>query len=169
MDRKQIVESYDLVVVGGGMAGICAAISAARLGCSVVLVHDRPVLGGNASSEIRVSISGADSRFKNARETGILEELRLEDRFRNHDPDVNGETNSIWDMILWEWVTRESKLKLYLNTPASRAVMKDPATIEAIIARQMGTEKELRLEGRVFIDSSGDGFRTIYNTSSSNS
>ena len=169
MGRKRIVESYDVVVIGGGMAGICAAISAARLGCSVALVHDRPVLGGNASSEIRVSISGADSRFKNARETGILEELRLEDRFRNHDTDVNGETNSIWDMILWEWVTREPNLKLYLNTPARRAVMKDlgspsarkkkdPATIEAVIARQMGTEKKLRLEGRIFIDSSGDGY-----------
>jgi len=157
MGGKEMVEGYDVVVIGGGMAGICAAISAARLGCSVALVHDRPVLGGNASSEIRVSISGADSRFENARETGILEELRLEDRFRNHDPDVNGETNSIWDMILWEWVTTEPNLKLYLSTPASRAVMKNPATIEAIIARQMGTEKELRLEGRMFIDSSGDG------------
>jgi len=61
MAGKEIVESYDVVIIGGGMAGICAAISAARLGCSVALVHDRPVLGGNASSEIRVSISGADT------------------------------------------------------------------------------------------------------------
>ena len=158
MDRKEIVERYDVVVIGGGMAGICAAVSAARLGCGVALVHDRPVLGGNASSEIRVSISGADSRFKNARETGILEELRLEDRFRNHDTDVNGETNSIWDMILWEWVTREPGLKLYLNAPATHAVMKDPATIQAIKARQMGTEKEFYLEADLFIDSSGDGY-----------
>ncbi len=158
MDGKEIVESYDVVVIGGGMAGICAAVSAARLGCSVALVHDRPVLGGNASSEIRVSISGANSRFKNARETGILEELRLENRFRNHDIDVNGETNSIWDMILWEWVSREPNLKLYLNTPATDAVMKNPTMIEAITARQMGTEKEFRLEGSIFIDSSGDGY-----------
>jgi len=158
MDGKEIVESYDVVVIGGGMAGICAAVSAARLGCSVALVHDRPVLGGNASSEIRVSISGANSRFENARETGILEELRLEDRFRNHDTDVNGETNSIWDIILWEWVTREPNLKLYLNTPATDAIMSNPSTIEAVLARQMGSEKEFRLEGRVFIDSSGDGY-----------
>ena len=157
MGAKEIVENYDVVVIGGGMAGICAAVSAARLGCSVVLVHDRPVLGGNASSEIRVSISGADSRFKNARETGILEELRLEDRFRNHDTDVNGETNSIWDMILWEWVINEPKLKLYLNTPATRAVMNDAGMIEAVMARQMGTEKKFRFKGRIFIDSSGDG------------
>jgi hypothetical protein len=158
MSNREIVESYDLVVIGGGMAGICASIAAARLGCKVALVHDRPVLGGNASSEIRVSISGADSRFKNARETGILEELRLEYRFRDHDVDVNGEINSIWDMILWEWVTRETNLKLYLNTPATHAIMKDDNTIEAIKTRQMGTEKEFRLEGDIFIDSSGDGY-----------
>lgn len=156
--EKESVESYDLIVIGGGMAGVCAAISAARLGCNVALVHDRPVLGGNASSEVRVSISGADSRFKNARETGVLEELRLEYRFRDHDVDVNGEINSIFDMVLWEWITKEPNIKLYLNAPASGVIMKDPSTIEAITAQQMGTEKKMRLEAPVFIDSSGDGF-----------
>jgi len=157
MDSKEIVESYDVVVIGGGMAGICAAISAARLGCSVVLVHDRPVLGGNASSEVRVSISGANSRFKDARETGILEELRLESSFRNHDVDVNGEINSIWDTIMWEWVTAEPNLTLYLNTLAIDVVMDDSSSIKAVLARQMGSEREFRLKGRIFIDSSGDG------------
>ncbi|MFN3422504.1 MAG: FAD-dependent oxidoreductase, partial [Armatimonadota bacterium] len=72
----------DVVVVGGGMAGVCAAIAAARNGVSVVLIQDRPVLGGNSSSEIRMHIVGADCHGSrndtDARETGILEELRLE-------------------------------------------------------------------------------------------
>ena len=57
---KQVEDAgtFDLVVVGGGMAGICAAVSAARLGCKVALVQDRPVLGGNNSSEVRVGLSG---------------------------------------------------------------------------------------------------------------
>jgi len=65
----------DVCVVGGGMAGVCAALAAARHGARVVLVHDRPVLGGNASSECRVHICGADRHgsIPNLRETGILE------------------------------------------------------------------------------------------------
>ena len=66
----------DLCVVGGGMAGLCCAIAAARKGISVVLIQDRPVLGGNASSEIRMWIGGAHG--KDNRETGIIEEIFLE-------------------------------------------------------------------------------------------
>ena len=57
--RKEIKEKYDFCVVGGGFTGLCAAIAAARGGAKTVLVHDRPVLGGNGSSEIRIHISGA--------------------------------------------------------------------------------------------------------------
>ena len=57
---KQATEKYDFIVVGGGMSGMCAAIAAARLGVRTALVQDRPVLGGNASSEIRMHICGAD-------------------------------------------------------------------------------------------------------------
>ena len=82
---KIIHEDYDVVVVGGGLAGMCAAISAAREGCQTVLVHNRPVLGGNASSEIRMHISGADDQSSrmNARETGLVEEILLEHKHRN--------------------------------------------------------------------------------------
>ena len=74
--------NYDVIVIGGGAAGTVAAIAAARLGCFVALVQDRPVLGGNSSNEVRVSITGAAASGlnRNARETGILEELLLEDR-----------------------------------------------------------------------------------------
>ena len=71
----------DLCVIGGGMAGICAAIAAARQGISVVLMHERPVLGGNASSEIRMWVRGAEG--ENNRETGIIEEIFLENYYRN--------------------------------------------------------------------------------------
>ena len=57
-DTPQRVESFDFVVVGGGIAGMCAAVSASRLGCRVALVNDRPVLGGNNSSEVRVHLGG---------------------------------------------------------------------------------------------------------------
>lgn len=57
---RELEKNYEIVVVGGGMAGLCAAIAAAREGSSVALVHNRPVLGGNASSEIRMHIVGAD-------------------------------------------------------------------------------------------------------------
>ena len=66
----------DVCVVGGGMAGMCAAISSARTGVKTVLIHDRPVLGGNASSEVRMWICGAHG--KHNKETGILEEIQLE-------------------------------------------------------------------------------------------
>ena len=66
----------DLCVVGGGLAGMCAAIAAARHGAKVVLMHERPMLGGNASSEIRMWVCGAAG--SNNRETGILEEIHLE-------------------------------------------------------------------------------------------
>ncbi|MDP2989925.1 MAG: FAD-dependent oxidoreductase, partial [Kiritimatiellota bacterium] len=91
---REITHNVDFCVVGGGMAGLCAALAAARRGVRVVLMHDRPVLGGNASSECRVHISGADvhNHFKNMRETGILEEIRLANLYCN--PNRNF---SIWD------------------------------------------------------------------------
>ena len=78
-------KKYDLVVVGGGMAGLCAAMSAARHGSHVALVHARPVLGGNASSEIRIHISGADQSLRQPQyaETGLIYELMLENKARN--------------------------------------------------------------------------------------
>ncbi len=76
---------FDLCVVGGGMAGVCAAVAAARGGAKVAIVQDRPVFGGNSSSEIRVHVCGADrhDQIPNMRETGILEEIRMENLRRN--------------------------------------------------------------------------------------
>jgi len=147
---------YDVIVAGGGLAGISAAISAARHGCSVALIQDRPVLGGNSSSEIRVHVGGASHNFRNARESGIIEELLMEDRYRNNIPMMNAHIGSIWDLALWEWVTREDNLELYLNTSARKAIM-DGNRIIGVEAFQLGTEKKFNFEGKIFIDATGDG------------
>jgi len=151
--------AYDVVVVGGGLAGVCAAIAAARHGCSVALVHDRPVLGGNSSSEVRVNTGGADAHGsrRHARESGIIEELRLEDRIRNHEPVANGRINFVWDHVLLSAVWREPNITLYLNTSAQQAILFDHETIQGIVAYQGSTYRTLHLRGCMFIDASGDG------------
>ena len=87
--RKQIKEKYDFCVVGGGFTGLCAAIAAARGGAKTVLVQDRPVLGGNTSSEIRMWICGAKGAGN--RETGIIEEILLENLRRNPNKNWQGD------------------------------------------------------------------------------
>src|SRR5512141_2710701 len=107
--------SADLVIVGGGMAGTCAAITAARAGVRVVLIQDRPVLGGNASSEVRLWILGATSHMGNnnrwAREGGVIDEILVENMYRN--PEGNP---TILDTILLEKVANEPYITLLLNT-----------------------------------------------------
>jgi hypothetical protein len=146
-------QRFDVAVIGGGLAGICAAIAASRRGCKVVFIHDRPVLGGNSSSEIRMHVCGAVAGFNRfARETGILEEIRMENALRNpHD------RHSVWDWILWEWVTREPNITLYLNTAATQAIMRGKDTIAGVKCVQTSTEKEFTFYASYFIDCSGDG------------
>lgn len=149
---------YDVVVCGGGLAGLCTAISAARLGCKAVLVQDRPVLGGNSSSEIRVPVGGASDSNPWARETGIIEELILENRVSNHTSCgfPGGLTNSLWDLTLYDKVIQETNLKLFLNTSARKAVV-EKKRIRGILCYQLGSEKEFVIEGDIFIDATGDG------------
>ena len=105
--EKQL--SADFVVVGGGMAGICAAVAAARNGLKTVLVQDRPMLGGNASSEIRMWVCGAHG--KDQKEAGILEEILLENYYLN--PTLRF---TVWDDVLYTVVKRETNITLLLNT-----------------------------------------------------
>lgn len=146
-------KNYKVIVVGGGMAGICAAIAAAREGAETALIHNRPVLGGNASSEIRMHICGADHHMqrKNARETGILEEILLENKRRN--PEM---VYPIFDAVLWEKVHFQERLTLYLNTHMTN-VQVDGSRVKAIEAYQLTTEKKFILSGDYFIDATGDG------------
>ncbi|WP_297090376.1 FAD-dependent oxidoreductase [uncultured Draconibacterium sp.] len=152
-NRKE-THHYDVVVVGGGLAGICAAVSAARNGSKTVLVQDRPVLGGNSSSEMRVHVHGVTRLRpdnKPERETGVLEELLLHNRFFNPQ-----ESFPVWDHILYDFVKREENLDLILNTQAVEAIM-DGTEIKAARCWQSTTEKELMFQGKMFIDCSGDG------------
>jgi len=152
-----IEEEFDVVVVGGGLAGVVASISSARNGAKTAIIQDRPVFGGNSSSEIRVAPGGATVGGAWARETGIIEEMLLEERVRDYDFFVNGRINSTWDLVLYEWVTREPNLRAFLNTRVIGVEMKDLHNIGSVIAIQLGTEKVFRIKGKFFIDCTGDG------------
>ena len=131
------------------MAGLIAALAAARRGARVALVHDRPVLGGNASSEIRMHICGA--RGAGHRETGILEELLLENHYRNPQPNY-----SIWDSVLYGAAQYQPGLTLFLNATAQAARM-DGSRVAAVRAWQLTTETALEISAALFADCSGDG------------
>lgn len=150
-----IEKQYDLVVVGGGMAGICAAIAAARHGTKTALVHDRPVLGGNASSEVRVGINGAGRTtpvaFKNGIESGIILELMLRNKKVNPQYSFH-----VQDNISWEMVNEEENIDLYLNTSMQTSHVENNKIIY-IDAFQNTTSKLFRLSAKQFIDTSGDG------------
>ncbi len=148
----------DVLVAGGGPAGVPAAIAAARCGARVVLCHDRPVLGGNASSEVRMHIVGADESGgrttplqTEARETGLIEEIRLETCVRNPQRSA-----SMLDLILYEKCRNEPNLTLLLNTAVVGAVVQDDRVTHAI-AERMSTEDRFRIAAKVFIDCTGDG------------
>ncbi|MBN1513514.1 MAG: FAD-dependent oxidoreductase [Phycisphaerae bacterium] len=149
---KQETHNVDFCVVGGGMAGLCAAIAAARHGSKVVLMHDRPVFGGNASSECRVHICGADrhNHVKNMRETGILEEFRMENLYRN--PNRNF---SIWDSILYEKVLAEPSITPLLNCSCLNAEM-DGYSLRTVTGWQLTTQTYHTVHARIFADCSGD-------------
>ena len=152
-------EKYDAIIVGGGLAGISAAIAASRLGCNVALIQDRPVLGGNSSSEIRVPIGGACEFNPWARETGIIEELFTENRVRNPRRNWAGEASSIWDLTLYDAIKKAQGIDLFLETYAREVVLCEENTkqIKKIRCFQRGSEKEIILQADVFIDATGDG------------
>ncbi len=145
---QTILHQTDFCVVGGGLAGLFAALSAARRGNKVVLMQDRPVLGGNASSEIRMWVSGAWG--ENNRETGLLEEAALENQYRN--PDKN---YSIWDGILYGMAREEKNLTLLLNCSCLDAEMKD-GRVQSVTGWQTTTQRYHKVEAPLFADCSGD-------------
>ncbi len=143
----------DFVVAGGGLAGICAAIAAARRGSRVILIQDRSVLGGNASSEIKMHIVGADchGHKPGTREAGIMEELRLEDAVRNPH-----RSYSQWDLLLYEKVKLEPNITLMLDTDLVGAEMQGD-TIRTVRAVRNLTEEEFIIRAKFFADCTGDG------------
>src|SRR4051794_40570055 len=119
--RNDTVRS-DVTVVGGGLAGVCAAIAAARQGSRVALVQNRPVLGGNSSSEVRVWVCGATAHgfHRNARETGIMGELFVANQYRNREGNPY-----YWDLTVLEAVRAEPNISLFLNTDVSEVAAVD--------------------------------------------
>lgn len=153
MNQGTVKETFDLVVVGGGLTGLCAAMAAARNGAKVALVHDRPVLGGNASSEIRMHVCGASANMKKPElcEGGILHELMLANKR------VNDSYNfSIWDAVLFDAAKREKNLTLYLNTTMFSASC-EGKKVTQIECYQMTTERRIFLSARFFADCTGNG------------
>ena len=146
LDKKRL--KADLCVVGGGIAGINVAIMAARLGLKAVLMHERPVFGGNASSEVRMWICGVkDYAYK---ETGILEEINLENFFYN--PTKN---YSLWDTLLYAKVHNEKNIFPLLNCTCFEAKM-NGERIHSVTGYQMTTQTFFEVEADYFADCSGD-------------
>lgn len=145
---KSVEYKTDLCIIGGGMAGLCCGIAAARHGIRVVLIHDRPVLGGNASSEIRMWICG--SHGKDNRETGIIEEIMLENFYQN-----TALKFPIWDSVLYEKAIAEENLTLLLNSSCLDCTM-NGSSIESVKAWQSNAETFHIVRARYFADCSGD-------------
>ncbi len=155
-DLNQVNLSADLIIAGGGLSGVCTAITAARQGIKVLLVQDRPVLGGNSSSEMRLWILGATSHMGNnnrwAREGGVIDELLVENTFRN--PEGNP---MILDMILLDKVVQEPNIQLLLNTAVYEITKKDNDTIESVQAFCSQNSTQYNLSAPLFCDATGDG------------
>lgn len=154
---KYEVSKKDITVIGGGLAGVCAAVAAARLGRKVALVQNRPVLGGNSSSEVRVWVVGATKHGVNrySRETGIMGEMFVENQYRN--PDGNP---YLWDLIILETVKAEKNIELFLNTDVRTVEADgdaDNRKIHSVTGWMMGSERQIRFESPVYLDCTGDG------------
>jgi hypothetical protein len=138
----------DVCVVGGGMAGVCAAIACARAGARTVLLQDRSVLGGNASSEVRMWICGAHGAGN--RETGILEELMLENLWLNPE-----RRYPVWDSVLYGKTRYQERLQLVLGCAVTDVEMAG-SRIAAVRGWHLARQRWLRVEAGLFADCSGD-------------
>jgi len=154
-DKKPntVHESFGVVVVGGGLAGVCAAISSSRSGVRTLLIEQLPILGGNSSSLAGVPPHGATAlgHNRNARESGILEELRTEYFYRYGGVD----NRRFWDLLLEEWCKKESNLTLLLNTSLVNCNLSGNI-LSSIEALQRTTETVYQIAGKIFVDATGD-------------
>ena len=143
---------FDVVVIGAGTAGMGAAVAAARNGARVALVHDRPVLGGNASAELGVPTSGASISHSNARESGLNEEANL----------IKGKLNSTYSPAYAAQAEGEKNLTVFNNRRVNSVEMRDKTAIASVLAVDTLTHKTSRTRGKLFIDCTGDGWVGYY-------
>ena len=149
---REVRLEADVLVAGGGLAGVCAAITAARHGARVVLVQDRSRLGGNSSSEVKMHVVGANQHTARPgwRESGLIEELRLADAVNN--PQRCWE---LWDLLLYDKVVSEPNITLLLETTVFSANVKD-GRITEVAARCDKSEHLYRIRAGIFCDCTGD-------------
>ena len=152
-ERPVETGNFDLVVVGGGTAGTCASLSAARLGLRVALIQDRPVLGGNNSSEVRVWLQGARNKHPYPRVGDIVRELEQK-RYAHYGPTNTADLYE--DDRKLALVRAEKNLSLYLRHRAD-GVEKQDGRIRAVLAQNTVTAERIRFAGRWFADCTGDG------------
>jgi hypothetical protein len=149
-DTPEVRQGYDLVVVGGGYSGMGAALSAARMGCRVALIQDRPVLGGNGSSEVRVWAKGLIRRGKYPRIGEIVDE------FSDQATKSPGTFEEFGDAQKEALVRAESNIELFLEHHAFRA-KREEKKIRSVTAFNARTSKETEFEGSFFVDATGHG------------
>ena len=146
----------DFVVAGGGLAGVSAAVQAARAGLEVILINDRPVLGGNASSEVRLWALGATSHMGNnnrwSREGGFINELLLENLYRNKEGNP-----VIFDTVVLDKVKSEPNITLLLNCAVNKVVKSESRRIKNLEAFCSQNSTSYEIHGEQFCDATGDG------------
>ncbi|OGV56238.1 MAG: hypothetical protein A2X45_12145 [Lentisphaerae bacterium GWF2_50_93] len=149
-EQAEEAGDFDLVVTGGGIAGICTALSAARLGLTVALIQDRPVLGGNNSSEIRVWLGGEVNKSPYPRVGDVVRELEPRQRGNPGTAEIYEDEKRI------SLVEAESNIKLFLNRRVNE-VQVESGHIRALMARNTRTGDRMRFSGKWFADCTGDG------------
>ncbi len=152
-EHPETAGEYDLVVNGGGMSGICAAVSAARLGLRVALIQDRPVLGGNNSSEVRVTLQGARNKEPWPRVGDIVAELEPGGPAAHFGPENSADRYD--DNKKLAVVRGEPNIALFLGH-RSNGVEMDGKRIRAVLATEIRSGKRIRFAGRWFADCTGD-------------
>ena len=153
---RNINITSDLAIVGGGLSGTCAAITAAREGLKVVLVQDRPVLGGNASSEVRLWALGATSHMGNnnrwSREGGVIDEIVVENLHRNKEGNP-----VLFDAILLDKVYAEKNITLLLDTSVFHCDTGGKGIIKSVRGFCSQNATMYDISAPLFCDASGDG------------
>jgi len=150
----EVTHEVDVCVIGGGMAGLCAALAAARRGARTLVMHDRPMFGGNASSEVRMWVCGAHGEHN--KETGILEEMQLENL--RYNP---GLSYPYWDAIMHGKAMNQPGLTTLLNCSCLAAEVdgdegEGTRRITSVSGWQLTTQTFHKVKAGVFIDCSGD-------------
>ena len=146
---RQIEMDAPIVVCGGGLSGVCAAVAAARHGSQVILIQDRPMLGGNTSSEMRMGIVGV--KEDQCQEAGIIEEMQCRNFYYNPL-----QRYPLWDDVIYSTVVEEPNIRLLLNTSVRDVVM-DGEKIAAVKCWNSNNYTEYTISGKLFLDCTGDG------------